>query len=274
MRIGFFQIFSIILIAVVISSCAGKRKIKEESNQPVVAVQDTSKTAEKKPLHLFKYKSFDYKWFTSRINADVTLGSDHYNASLYLVVAKDSVLYLSCNKLGLELGRLVCTPDSVKVMIHLNSSYWKGTYSDLYTESGLYLQYDLIQALFTNNDFSSFSRNFQWFKEEDGCQVWVDNSRKPKLASVELSDQLTLDSNGRIFNHFLRQKSYYLMAKYRNMSIVENSVERFPIDITVSMPKIAFVLQMQYKVPKINVKGPTAFKLPSKYTRLQIPKML
>lgn len=263
-----------LLLTLLLFSCAGRRKAMQPENKKEVPQERAVVKDTVPPPPVFYLKPFEYQWFSSRINAEVQAGTDHYNVSLYLVVAKDSILYLNVNKLGIEFGRLVCTPDSIRLAIHLNSTYWSGSYADLLRETGLALQYDLLQALFTHNDFASFSRNFNFFKEENGLKVWVDRERKGPDGATVLSDQLVLDSNGRIYNHLLQQKGYSLMAKYRNMASVENSGSLFPSDVTLSVPKMGFVLQMQYKSPKINVKGPTGLKISNKYKRLQLPRIL
>ena len=275
-----FLYLSMSVLLLLFAACAGRHKISKLPEK-TVSVQDTVTPPETpspivKPQPVFKLNTFDYKWFSSRINADVTFGGTHYGVALFLVVAKDSVLYISCNKMGIEMGRLVCTTDSVKVMIHLNSTYWTGSYNDLLQETGLDLQYDLLQALFTNNDFPTFSRNFKKKGEDGGLQIWVDPLRRQLDGTTVCLDQVTLDSNERIYNRLLQQKNHTLslVARYRNMASVENSNTLFPADITFSIPKLDFVLQMQYKTPKTNVKGPTGFKLSNKYKRLQLSKVL
>ena len=261
------------LISLVLFSCSGKRKVRQA--QPSVQLQDTVRKPEPVPsAPLFRIQPFEYRWFSSRISAEVSWPGEHYTVALFLVVRKDSVLFLSCNKLGIEMGRLRCTPDSLMFMVHLNSTYWKGTYADLYRETGLSIHYDIIQALFTGNDMEHYSRNFQWYKEENVHQIWVDRNRRHPAVQAALSDQLTLDSNGRVYNHYLLQQSQSVSVKYRNMTAVENSHTLFPAEVTLSMSKLDLLLLMQYKSAKINVQGPLACKIPSKYKRLQLPKLL
>ena len=271
-RLFFFAgVFLLLLLSV---SCTGKRKIREKPQEvkpePAKEIVEEKPAPKPVPKPVFKASQFGYKWFSSRIAANVQSGSDEFNLSFFLVVAKDSILYLSCNKLGVEVGRLVCTPDSLKLLVHLNGSYWTGSYADLKLETGVSVSYDMIQALLTDNDMTRYPSNFQKFSAENGYSTWVDHHRKYTVSGDEVVDRITLDSNGRIYDHTFMQQNYSVTVRYRNLSAVENSVSLFPANVNVSIPKADFVLKMQYKTPKINVKGPTSFRLPAKYKRIKI----
>lgn len=90
----------------------------------------------------------DYDWFSAKLSGKATLSSGTIPITANLRIRKDSVIWLSVSALlGIEVGRIHITPDSIKLMNRINSSYWKGSLEQLKQQLGVSLPYRDIQSL-------------------------------------------------------------------------------------------------------------------------------
>jgi len=96
------------------------------------------------------HKKLDYNWISYRANLSVSMDNLN-NLNLFVVNRKDSIIYITVSKMGIEGMRLVLTPDSVKFLNHLSSSYYVGGYSVSKTV-GQQVDFYMIQSLLTGEE--------------------------------------------------------------------------------------------------------------------------
>jgi len=109
-----------------------------------------------------------YQWLSYRGKAQIEDTGGVRNCNFYMVNRVDSILYLNVHASGIELIRVVCTPDSFIYVNKLTYQYYKGTYAPLRLLSHLPIDFYMIQALFNGEEeklpqrqkFSFEYRNF------------------------------------------------------------------------------------------------------------------
>lgn len=72
-----------------------------------------------------------YRWISYRGKADIADTGGVRSCSFYYVNRVDSILYLNVNAHGIEVMRIVCTPDTVTYVNMLTYQYYKGSYAPL-----------------------------------------------------------------------------------------------------------------------------------------------
>ena len=94
-------------------------------------------------------------------------------------MAKDSAVYLHVSKFGIELGRALCRPEKVVVLVHQESGYWEGSYALLRKKTGLPVDFEMVQDLLlltphnaqVDIDSSGYLRKAQWASLNGGGAV-------------------------------------------------------------------------------------------------------
>ena len=106
-----------------------------------------------------KYKKLDYNWISYRANASIS-NFEPKNLNVFVVNRKDSIIYITVSKMGIEGGRLVLTPDTVKMLNHINSNYYVGNYSILEQLIGLKSDFYIMQSLLVGEDLPEHTKSF------------------------------------------------------------------------------------------------------------------
>lgn len=244
-------------------------KTKQAARTPQVE-QTPAKTPVKAA---YKIQQPDYQWFSTRMDARV-INTDNQKEivklAVFMVNKKDSILYINASKLGIEFARLVLTPDSIKYINHLNSTYFIGDYSAAYHLFGLPLSYNMLQALLMNSDFADFENDFNVITKNDTSYL-IDSNRRQNNARFSINQRIVLNENDRIIeNHIIHTfTSDTLTAQYSDFFNV-TTLYRSPKIIDISLQRQNIRLILTLKEPKINVPGPTYFKIPLKYTLIEI----
>jgi len=105
------------------------------------------------------YKTLNYKWITYRATANIS-NVDIKNLTIFVVNRKDSIIYITVSKMGIEGGRLVLTPDSVKLLNHINSNYYVGDYYILEHLVGLKTDFYTMQSLLVGDYLPESTKSF------------------------------------------------------------------------------------------------------------------
>ena len=89
-----------------------------------------------------------YDWITYRGKADIIDTGGTRTCNFYMVNRTDSILYLNIHAFGVEVMRLVFTPDSVKYVNKLTQQYFCDTYSPIKKFLPFSFDFQTVQALF------------------------------------------------------------------------------------------------------------------------------
>lgn len=246
----------------------GSCKVFQKTTDPIV-----EKPIVKEPQKpTYSIVEMDYQWFSSRINAlviNTQTQKEIANLVLFMVNRKDSIIYINASKMAIELGRVVLTPDSVKYINHLNKTYFAGNYNILKKILGFPADFYMIQALLMNTDFVDFDKDF--FVETNSNQTILTNSnRKHKKHSLSINQKIILNDNDRIIENWIVENSSgdSLKVIYSDFFNV-TSVSRTPKIIDMFFLSQNLRLTLTSKEAKLNVPGPTYFKIPSNYSIIE-----
>lgn len=101
--------------------------------------------------------SWEYDWvsYQSKINLDFNDNSQTVNA--FFVNRKDSIIYININKFGLELVRVVLTPEQVRYANSLKNEFYEGDYHFLSEKLGVPLSFEVAQSVLTGTEYPEFA---------------------------------------------------------------------------------------------------------------------
>ena len=152
-RPGFVSIFFMLLLSMAWSCKTAKKatnsgKLRE---QPVDIV-----------LNEVKKRAIRPDWFSGRAKIGVESEELTVSFTAQIHLQTDSVLYLSLRKLGLEVARVLITPDSVFVINRFNSEYYKKGLDYLEKTFHFPGNFALLQDLLLGNPVASNAGGSGW----------------------------------------------------------------------------------------------------------------
>lgn len=160
-------IYFFILIAVV-SSCGSARRIIREPLK--------EEGADYLFNHL-KSNELKYTYFSARFSAAFQQQKNETSFSGQIRIYKDSLIWVSISPvLGIEMARLLITNDSVKYMNRIENKYFISDFDYINKLINSTLDYDMLQAFLTGNDFS--------FYENSTFRAGIDN-QEYKLVTTD-----------------------------------------------------------------------------------------
>jgi len=101
-------------------------------------------------------KKGNYDWISYRGN--ISVESNNFN--VFVVNRRDSIIYLTVSKLGIEGVRLVLTPDTAKFLNHLASNYYVGDYVLLEKWTGFNVDFYMLQSLLAGEELPEHAKSF------------------------------------------------------------------------------------------------------------------
>ncbi len=157
---------------VLFSSCRTKRYVIKE---PI---------KEEGPEYLFKQlKNNEVKYLnlSAKFNASYTVQRNTTSIKGQLRIRKDSLIWLSISPaLGIEMARVLISNDSIKVLTRLQKKYFITEYAYIYQVLNSILDFDMLQAFITGNDFSFYEKGS--FKASiDGDDYRLSTAHRHKL---------------------------------------------------------------------------------------------
>lgn len=148
----------VLAIAVLFSACktsrhAQRKAQKQQSTTETVKPAPSTAAHSTTPTTTSSSTSQQlYTWVNYRGTANINFDGKKYQCSYYMVNRIDSILYLNLNLMGIELARMVATPQEVIFVNKLSSEYYKGDYA--FVEKYLKAKADFytLQAIFNGDE--------------------------------------------------------------------------------------------------------------------------
>lgn len=151
----------VLFVGLFISSCSTQRKATKTVTVPIVFDTITYQSFSSESLidSLYKY-SFNAATMSAKADVVVSDSADkkEFNASMRL--QRDTAIWISINAiLGVEVARVLITPDSVFVMDRLNKKFVREDYKYLNQVLKLKVDFNTIQNIMTGNFFQYRNEN-------------------------------------------------------------------------------------------------------------------
>lgn len=258
---------SIVITVLLSTSCGHIKKLNNFFPQSIEApaLRDSIENA------YWKYDNFQAKFSVDYESPDGTM-----NFSGTLRVLHDSLLWISISPgLGLEAVRMLCTPDSVKILNRVDKNYVIGTYGWLQKKFSIQLNFKMLEAIFATRLFVFQQYNGQAFPA--GFRV----KDAPNFYSLQFPENITTTTQFRQL--ITLRKSDYRIIKTdvvdgaRNFALVysdffKDSGFQVPRHIYFSFIEGAkfYRINLTYNRIKFDRKIKMPFKISKRYRRLMI----
>ena len=237
-----------ILIICTLSACVGPKDLINSSSKSVSHI-----------LKNVQKKGAEVDWFTAQIKGQAQLNDKTYPISAQLRMRQDSVIWISVSAvLGLEAARILLTPDSVKLINRLNSTYFIGDVKELTKRYNLHLSFYEIQNLMLGKYSFSNPNLFKLLPSEQDYLLFADTDTA--IYTLRLNSEfLPLEINS------VQQDSISFKLSYSSFVVVHEEWLPQNTDLQVLTPNNDLNFTYSYSKMLVNRPKKIKFSIPSSY---------
>ena len=237
-----------ILIVCTLSACVGPKGIINNSSRSVSHILKNSQE-----------KGAEVDWFTAQLKGQAQLNDKTYPISAQLRMRQDSVIWISVSAiLGLEAARIHLTPDSVKLINRLNSTYFIGDVKELTKRYNFHLSfYEIQNVLLAKHSFSK-PNTFKLLPSKQDYILFADLDTANYTLRLN-SEFLPLEINS------VQQDSISLKLSYSNFVDIQG--QWLPQNTDLQVLTLNNGINFTYSYSKMLVNRPKKikFSIPSSY---------
>lgn len=227
--------------------------------------------------HELKFDSFKAKF-----SIHYAKGSNKSSFKGNIRIQKDSLIWMSIAPvLGIEMARIMITPDSVKVIDRHNKSYFTKDYAYVNRYLNNALDFDMLQAFLIGNDFSFFEKA-NWKVNIDGGLYRLATDKRGKLKKYVRShdafeipiqktwlDPHTFKIKKVMIKEINKSRNRKLLAEYKNFYIIDKQL--FPLHAEINLrARNNIVVILDYSRVALNKDLKYPFYISSKYEEIQL----
>jgi hypothetical protein len=238
---------------------------------------------EQGPEYLFshlKQNELKYRTYSAKFSIDAVIGNEKNSFSGTVFNIRDSVIWLSITKFGLEAARFFITPDSVQMINRLNSTYFTGDFSYVTSLFNIDFDFDILQALIAGNDFSYYDNDvFKASVENKNYKLSTIGRRKLKKHIKKINEEqrvliqdIWLDPHHfkivRILMKEVKQESRKFESQYSDFRQVNGQLAAYSIKCDIHDEK-RISINISHSRIHIDKEESMPFRIPSGYKRVE-----
>lgn len=265
-------LFSCVLVFA-LSSCKNLQKATQINNKCILDYKNA-----KVLTGYLKSNEFRFEKLNAKLSVETMIDSAFNSFSVSLRIRKDSIIWMSISKLGIEGARVYITKDSVKFFNRLNNTYFKGDFTYLSKWMNTQLDYEVLQSLLVGNSVAFYNEDDKLKPGVDNCQYTLGTIRKYKLRKVMVKGKELKESAQSIymvpgtfkiarilFYEFNPERSFD--ARFLDFADVDSQL--FPLKMNYSIKAQKTVnMEINYNKPRLDEEQSFPFKIPDNYERI------
>lgn len=167
------------------SSCKNQKKITLNNRNCILDF----KNARTLTTNL-KTNELKFDWLKAKLSADAFIDSSSNSFSIALRIKRDSIIWMSLSKLGIEGARIIITKDSVKFVNTMDKRYFKGDFTYISKLLNTELDFEMLQSLLVGNSVTFYDEVEKIKPGVDNCQYTLGTVRKFKIRKAERGKEL------------------------------------------------------------------------------------
>jgi len=112
----------------------------------------------------------DYEWFGAKVATEVEINGEKMSFKTNLRIRKDSIIWMSISPaLGIEVARMMVTPDSILFLDKWNDQYFTGNHDFIEEKVDIKLDFSMLQDLAVGNPILyNPEEKFKGSKDDEG----------------------------------------------------------------------------------------------------------
>ena len=224
-------------------------------------------------------RAFSFNTLSARMKLEFTGREQELSSRVHLKMIYNDRLQLSVQPiLGIEVFRIEVTNDSIKILDRMNKRYMADSYNNLKGKTGVDLNFQNLQALFTNQIFipgenevsAKHFRRFRMTKNNNTAELRLKDSNGVLYTfTADADEKLLSTSIEDTYNNQL------ITCKYDDFQTVNR--QQFPMKITAQLANANNTRGkaiLTLSSPEINSPLKTDFNIPAGYQRVAAEQII
>src|ERR1035437_7878073 len=171
--------FILFLSIFVLGSCKHQQKIGLNSGKCVLGYKNARTLTSNLKTNEFKFDRLNAK-----LGIEALIDSISESFTVNLRIKKDSIIWMSISKLGIEGGRILITKDSVKFINSIGKKYFRGDFTYIGQLMNTDIDFEMLQSLLVGNSVEFYDDDEKLKPGISVCQYTIGTIRKKKLRKV------------------------------------------------------------------------------------------
>jgi hypothetical protein len=279
------SILLLFLLALTSVSCKSKKNIAKQNTVVVDTTVEKCRMDFKTGKALSKRMNdsqLDFTYASAKFSCELTIDSEEHSFNVSVRCRKDSVIWLSISKLGIDAARVIITKDTVKFTMGLTEKkYFVGDFSYINQMLHADLDYDMLQALLFGNSaaFHDDDDKLKPGRDRNTCQYFLSTVRKRHLKKINNGTETPNESYQTIwldpttfkivtleFDDIKAKRKFN--SSYNDFRPVANYLAPFKLLYSITAEK-NIKADINYSRISINEQQSFPFKIPPSYERIQ-----
>jgi hypothetical protein len=286
--IYFFKHISVLLLfvlALTSVSCKSKKNVVKQNTAIVDTTVEKCRMDFKTGKALSKRMNdseLNFNYALAKFSCELTIDSEEHSFNVSVRCRKDSVIWLSISKLGIDAARVLITKDTVKFTMGLTEKkYFVGDFSYINQMLHADLDYDMLQALLFGNSaaFNDDDDKLKPGRDKNTCQYFLSTVRKRHLKKINNGTETPSESYQTMwldpttfkivnleFDDVKAKRKF--TSTYTDFKPVDKYLAPFKLLYTITAEK-NIKADIEYSRISINEQQSFPFKIPPSYERIQ-----
>lgn len=263
----FFRVMMPVMVLVFIAGCRPVRQLV-----PVVIDREADQVLTS--MHASQ-PVFDF--FSARFSGRVTLNGMVTDIAGTIRIRKDSAIFISIAPvLGIEVARILVTPDQVRMLNRLESTYFEGDMQLINSMLRAELDYHMLQSLLLGSDFPHFSAdNFRLSSDDDLLKLHSPARRRLRSAhttTAPIQHSLWLNPQSyRIMQSELTENNPRRTVRASYPSYTTAQGQSLPSELLIAFAEELSQAELAVRYSRITLDQPQqmTFSIPSRYRPME-----
>ncbi|WP_353125666.1 DUF4292 domain-containing protein [Parapedobacter pyrenivorans] len=206
-----------------------------------------------------------YVTFSGRAKSSIVINKDSYDVTANVRIEHSKAIWISITALmGIEVGRVLITPDSIKIINRLQSEYIQKPFEYLHNFTSDELDFSSLQHLLVGNVIGKENEeDTEVFKSDGGYLLRGDSNNLLYVAALD-ADYRTMQTSVDESRRGQRLRAFY--SDYRKAVGYD-----FPhhVKISITAQNLDLRSDMNYSRVVYNEEVEMPFSVPSRYKEIQ-----
>ena len=227
-----------------------------------------------------KANEFRFNKLNAKLSVESLIDSSSNSFTINLRMKKDSIIWMSISKFGIEGARVMITRDSVQLTISFGEKkYFKGDFSYISKLLNTDLDFEIVQSLLIGNSVEFYDEDSKLKPGTTNCQYTLGTIRKRKLRRVMEKGKDLKESAQSIYmipeTFKISRILFYEFNPDRNLDVQYSdytkidSLQFFPLKMNLNFKGSKNVaIDISYTKTALDQDQSFPFKIPSDYEQI------
>jgi hypothetical protein len=254
--------------------CKSHKAIPVVTNETPAAPTTSISDSPDSLFNVLRESALPATWFAARVAVDAEFDRDKRSFNVNLRIRRDSLIWMSISPaMGIEVARVLISPDSVKFINRINGTYFKGGFDYISDMVQADLNFNMVQSILLGNAYLHYSVD-KYIQDRENGELVLSTFKKRKIKrenEMEIPEILTQEI---WYSPEKRKVSRMEMKDYRpvrNFSVRYLAYEMLDSALVPSVLQIdaqankSLMVQLNYSRIVLHKEQNVSFSIPDDY---------